>query len=98
MVRSFRWFETVRGGIPAACEVLSAPVARGEALFLALRTARGLDAARFAAEFGAPPRGFFARSIDELVAAGLLAERQGGDLYLTPRGRLLADSVAEHFV
>jgi oxygen-independent coproporphyrinogen-3 oxidase len=92
------WFEAVRGGAPAPSEVLSAPVARGEALFLALRTARGLDAAGFAAEFGAPPRGFFARSIDELVAAGLLAERQGGDLHLTPRGRLLADSVAEHFV
>jgi oxygen-independent coproporphyrinogen-3 oxidase len=78
--------------------VFSAAVARAEAVFLALRTARGLDAARFAAEFGAPPRDFFARSIDELVAAGLLVERRGGDLSLTPRGRLLADSVAEHFV
>jgi oxygen-independent coproporphyrinogen-3 oxidase len=92
------WFEVVCSGVPAACEVLSAPVARAEAMFLALRTARGVDAADFAAEFGAPPRGFFARSIDELIGAGLLAERQGGDLHLTPRGRLLADSVAEHFV
>jgi oxygen-independent coproporphyrinogen-3 oxidase len=92
------WLAAVGSGPPAPCEVLSAPVARAEAVFLALRTARGLDAARFAAEFGAPPRSFFARPIDELVAAGLLAEHQGGDLHLTPRGRLLADNVAEHFV
>ncbi|HEY5658998.1 MAG TPA: radical SAM family heme chaperone HemW [Myxococcota bacterium] len=92
------WLAAVEGGIPVPCEVLSAPVARAEAVFLALRTARGLDAARFTAEFGAPPRGFFAGAIEELVGAGLLAEGPGGDLELTPRGRLLADSVAEHFV
>jgi oxygen-independent coproporphyrinogen-3 oxidase len=92
------WFEGVRSATPAPCEVLSAPVARAEAIFLALRTARGVDAARFAAEFGAPPRGFYAEPIDALIAAGLLAEHRGGDLRLTPRGRLLADSVSEHFV
>lgn len=86
---------------PASCgevEVLDAPIARGEAMFLGLRTARGVDAARFAAEFGAPPRGFFAPAIERLRHGDLLAEEENGDLRLTPRGRLLADSVFESFV
>ncbi len=71
---------------------------RGEAVFLALRQREGLDARRFEAEFGAPPRFFFAAEIDRCVAAAWLAEGAGGDLRLTPAGRLLADSVAEAFV
>jgi oxygen-independent coproporphyrinogen-3 oxidase len=78
-------------------EVLGARAARGEAAFLALRTARGLPARRFAAEFGAPPRGFFAAEIERLVAEGLLEEGPGGDLRLTARGRLLSDSVFAEF-
>jgi oxygen-independent coproporphyrinogen-3 oxidase len=79
-------------------EVLGARTARGEAAFLALRTARGLDAAAFAEEFGAPPRAFWGARIDELTGGGLLEERAGGDLVLTARGRLLSDGVFEHFV
>ncbi len=89
-----------RGETPAAGprEVLDPATARGEAVFLALRTARGLDARRFAAEFGAPPRRFFAREIEELAAAGLLQEAGEGDLCLTRRGRMLSDSVFERFI
>ncbi len=80
-------------------EVLDARTSCCEAVFLALRTARGLDARRFAEEFGGPPRRFHGEAIDELVAVGLLAETAGGgDLCLTPRGRLLSDSVFERFV
>jgi coproporphyrinogen III oxidase-like Fe-S oxidoreductase len=79
-------------------ELLAEATARGEAVFLALRTVRGLDAAGFAAEFGSPPRAFFAREIDELAAAGLLEEVGGSDLRLTPRGRLVSDAVFERFV
>jgi oxygen-independent coproporphyrinogen-3 oxidase len=88
------------GRLPEAgpAELLDARTARGEAVFLALREARGLDAARFADEFGRPPRGFFAGAIDELVAGGLLEERGEGDLRLTSRGRLLSNSVFERFV
>ena len=83
-------------GLP---EVLDARTSCCEAVFLALRTARGLDARRFAEEFGWPPRRFHGEAIDELVAGGLLAETAGGgDLCLTPRGRLLSDSVFERFV
>jgi len=79
-------------------EVLDAPTARGEAVFLALRSAAGLDAGRFAREFGGPPRGFWEEAIAGLIARGLLEEQRGGDLRLTRRGRLLSDSVFEYFV
>jgi oxygen-independent coproporphyrinogen-3 oxidase len=79
-------------------EVLDARTARGEAALLALRTRRGLSALDFAAEFGAPPRRFFAEAIERFRAAGLLLEAPGGDLRLSARGRLLADSVCEAFV
>jgi oxygen-independent coproporphyrinogen-3 oxidase len=86
-------------GAPVAFERLDEPTARGEAAFLALRTARGLDAAAFASEFGAPPRGFWGGAIDELVAAGLLVEAPDGRLRLTePRGVLLSDTVFERLV
>jgi oxygen-independent coproporphyrinogen-3 oxidase len=83
---------------PAELEVLTPPLARGEAMFLGLRTARGVDAAEFAREFGAPPRAFFERAIGPLREGGLLAEAESGDLSLTPRGRMVADSVFEWFV
>ena len=87
------------GGLcPPVREVLDGPTARGEAAFLALRQREGLAAAAFAAEFGAPPRRWFAAAIDELLSAGLLAESPGGDLRLTPRAWPLADSVFAHFV
>jgi oxygen-independent coproporphyrinogen-3 oxidase len=93
-----RYLEAVAAGAPPAMEALSAETARGEAVFLALRTAEGLDAATFETEFGAAPRGFFAAEIDALAGADLLHEDPSGDLRLTPRGRLLSDSVFEHFV
>jgi oxygen-independent coproporphyrinogen-3 oxidase len=85
-------------GAPAEVEVLTPPVARGEAMFLALRTARGVDAAGFAREFGAAPRHFFGPEIARLRDDGLLEEGDAGDLRLTPRGRMLADSVFAWFV
>jgi oxygen-independent coproporphyrinogen-3 oxidase len=90
----------VAGESPEAgpVEGLDAPTARGEAAFLSLRTACGLDAAGFTEEFGSPPRGFWSREISDLVAQGLLHETRGGDLCLSRRGRLLADSVFQYFV
>jgi oxygen-independent coproporphyrinogen-3 oxidase len=86
------------GDQPAEVEVLDARAARGEAVFLALRTSAGLDAGHFATEFGAPPGSFFADAIVALRAQGLLEEADTGRLRLTPRGRMLADSVFAHFV
>jgi oxygen-independent coproporphyrinogen-3 oxidase len=95
-----RYLEAVEaaGRVEAEAEVLEERVARGEAAFLALRTRRGLVAAAFAREFGAPPRAFWGREIDALRAGGLLAENEAADLALTAAGRLLADSVFERFV
>jgi oxygen-independent coproporphyrinogen-3 oxidase len=88
------------GALPAAGppETLDARTARGEAVFLALRTAQGLAASPFEQEFGEPPRHFFAEAIDELRKADLLLEATDGSLRLTPRGKILADSVFAHFV
>jgi len=96
-----RYLEAALAGSSAEAEpleVLDAATARGEAVFLALRSAAGLDARRFASEFGKPPRGFWEQAIAGLIARGLLQERLGGDLRLTRRGRLLSDSVFEYFV
>jgi oxygen-independent coproporphyrinogen-3 oxidase len=96
-----RYLEAALAGRRAEAEppeVLDAPTARGEAMFLALRSSAGLDARRFASEFGRFPRGFWEEAIEGLIARGLLEEQLGGDLRLTRRGRLLSDSVFEHFV
>jgi oxygen-independent coproporphyrinogen-3 oxidase len=91
----------IAAGEPAAVappERLDPATARGEAAFLALRTVRGLDAAGFAAEFGAPPRAFWPEAIAEAVAAGWLVESAAGDLRLSAAGVLLSDSLFERFV
>jgi oxygen-independent coproporphyrinogen-3 oxidase len=94
------WLARIEAGrlAPPEREVLGAATAHGEAAFLALRTRRGLDAARFAAEFGAPPRAFFGAAIDALVAEGLLSESATGDLAATRRGFLFADELGGRFV
>ena len=75
-----------------------AQTARSEAVFLGLREVLGVRAASFEREFGGPPRAFFSAAIDALVEQGLLDEALEGDLRLTRRGLLLADSVAARFV
>lgn len=95
------WQARIERGEPGAIESperLGAAAARGEAAFLALRTARGLDARAFAAEFGAAPRAWWAAAIDDCVAAELLRESPDGSLALTPRGFLFSDSVFARFV
>jgi oxygen-independent coproporphyrinogen-3 oxidase len=79
-------------------EVFSAATARGEAVFLALRAAPGVDAAGFEREFGGPPRAFYGATLDALSDEGLIREGPGGDFCLTERGRLLSDSVFARFV
>jgi oxygen-independent coproporphyrinogen-3 oxidase len=86
-----------QAALAAPAEVLDARTARGEAAFLALRTRQGIEALAFAAEFGGPPRDFFAAPIERLVAQGLLLETRGGDLRLSARGRLLSDGVFAEF-
>ena len=89
-----------RGELPdaAASGALHPATARGEAMFLALRTQEGLCAAGFAAEFGGRPRDFFGAEIAELAAGGLLTESGEGDLRLSERGVMVSDAVFERFV
>ena len=90
----------IEAGVSSAPEreALSPELARGEAVFLALRMRTGLAAAEFAAEFGAAPRHFFAAAIESARADGLLIESEAGDLALSERGWLFADEVAARFV
>jgi oxygen-independent coproporphyrinogen-3 oxidase len=74
-------------------EILSCETARFEATFLALRTRWGLRAEAFAREFGVTPQALYGSAVAELAAAGMLQQATSGDLRLTRRGRLLADSV-----
>ncbi|MFB3118000.1 MAG: radical SAM family heme chaperone HemW [Myxococcota bacterium] len=101
-VRDLRtYLDRIAQRLPPAAgptEVFDADTARGEAAFLALRGLRGLLAAEFESEFGRPPRAFFGPAIDRLLETGLLDEAGGGDLRLSARGRLLADSVFAEFV
>jgi len=101
-VRDLRtYLDRIAQKLPPAAgptEVFDAETARGEAAFLALRGSRGLLAAEFEGEFGQPPRAFFGPAIDQLLEAGLLDEAESGDLRLSARGRLLADSVFAEFV
>jgi oxygen-independent coproporphyrinogen-3 oxidase len=94
------YLDCLEGGRSAEAgpaERLDAATARGEAIFLGLRSG-GVDAARFQGEFGGPPRSFYRAQIETLASSGLLREADGGDLELTPRGRQLADHVCMHFV
>lgn len=94
------YLECIEGGLSPEAgppERLDAATARGEAIFLGLRSG-GVDAARFAREFGDPPGSFYRAQIQALAEAGLLEEQDGGDLKLTARGRQLADHVCLHFV
>ena len=63
-----------------------------------MKDERGLDAAVFHREWDAKPRALWPAEIAELVAAKLLQESPDGDLALTARGWLLADTVFEYFV
>jgi oxygen-independent coproporphyrinogen-3 oxidase len=92
------YLELAAGRGAGDVETLSPAAARGEAVFLALRTRVGLDPDAFASEFGAAPRHFFAAAIEELGAQGLLDEGGDGGLRLSARGRMLSDSVFERFV
>ncbi|MBI4565801.1 MAG: radical SAM family heme chaperone HemW [Planctomycetes bacterium] len=67
-----------------------------ERIFLGLRRAEGVFAPAFAEEFGVSIEQRYGPIVAELMDLGLVAWR-GGFLALTPRGKLLADSVIGRF-
>ena len=78
-----------------ACQdvILSADEAAREAVFLALRTSRGLSIQGFIDEFGQGPEEFFGETSRRLVEAGVLNVGSGEVWSLTAIGRRVADSV-----
>lgn len=73
-------------------EVLTPEQARLEALWLGLRTSRGLDLTGFRARFGEDLRQTRRAVIEEVASAGQ-ARLEGESLFLTPSGRVLADEI-----
>ena len=71
----------------ATTEALTAEIKRTERIALALRTRQGIPSFELAA---------WSEESSEFISLGLLREFDG-NLVLTPRGKLLADSVAEAF-
>lgn len=69
---------------------------RGERMFermmMGLRMVRGVDAVRFARDFGAAPETVWPRAMERMVSGGLM-ERQGERLRLTPRGMQVMNGV-----
>jgi len=90
--------EAARSPEATTLEVLTSSEARLEAIFLALRTRSGLDIRSFEARFGQQPQALYADSISKLLAEGLLEEAETSLLRLTPKGRLLSDTVFGAFV
>lgn len=68
-----------------------------ETAYLALRTSRGLDPARFERDTGVDPRAFFRDELARLAELGLVTTR-GGRVVLTGRGVSLADAVARELL
>ena len=68
-----------------------------ESAFLGLRMTRGIDPADLTTRFGHDVTEKYARELDELVAAGLVA-LSSGNLRLTPKGMLYSNEVFRVFV
>jgi oxygen-independent coproporphyrinogen-3 oxidase len=79
-------------------ELIDARASRGETMMLGLRLLNeGVEHARFAARYGAPPSHFFAAELARAEQDGLIsidAER----ILLTGRGRFVSNSVMRMFV
>ncbi len=83
--------------IPGESERLTGAAAAGEAIMLALRTAEGVDLARFRERYAIDMRTAYGTVIGELVQAGMLAS-DDAHVRLTERGRFLANDVCGAFL
>jgi oxygen-independent coproporphyrinogen-3 oxidase len=87
-----------RGGSPVEFTERLSPVARaGELVAFALRMNEGITAEAFHSRTGLELAALWAAELRDLREQGLV-EWDRGRLRLTPRGRLVADSVAEAFI
>ncbi len=93
------YVEAATGGrqIPREEERLGPERACGEAIMLALRTAQGVRLGAFKERYGVDVLARYAPIVAEYEPAGLLAQGDGR-LYLTTRGRFVANDVCGAFV
>jgi oxygen-independent coproporphyrinogen-3 oxidase len=84
-------------GAPPQPNRIDRHAALEETFFLGLRLNRGLDLDQVAGDLGREEVSDLDPVIDDLVQAGLL-ERQGSEIRLTARGRLLSNEVFERFL
>jgi oxygen-independent coproporphyrinogen III oxidase len=83
--------------IPGESERLEGAARAGEAIMLALRTAEGVDLARFRERYGIDVAERYRKVVGELVAAGML-DASAARLRLTERGRFVANDVCGAFL
>lgn len=83
--------------VPAERERLEGAARNGEAVMLALRTAKGVSFEQFRERYGIEFLQFYAPILDELQASGLLNVDEK-HAWLTKRGRFLANDVCGAFV
>ncbi len=83
--------------IPGESERLEGAKRAGEAIMLALRTAEGVDIARFRERYGIDMGGTYGTVIGELVEAGMLVS-DASHVRLTERGRFVANDVCGAFL
>ncbi|HEY0613678.1 MAG TPA: radical SAM family heme chaperone HemW [Candidatus Elarobacter sp.] len=83
--------------IPGESERLEGAAQAGEAIMLALRTAEGVDLARFRERYGIDVGEQYRNVVGDFVAAGMLAA-DGSSVRLTERGRFVANDVCGAFL
>lgn len=85
------------GSAEAAGETIDAATTMAETMMLGTRLAEGIVDDAFLHRHNQTIDATFAPALTEYVALGLV-KRTGGRTALTPRGRLVADAIAERFV
>lgn len=84
-------------GVRRQEEAMTREIAMEEFAFLALRTARGIDRARFERRFGVPLEAVYAGAIAKLKRQGLLEADEAG-VHLTPLGMKYGNMAFEEFL
>ena len=84
-------------GVRRQEETMTREIAMEEFAFLALRTARGIDRARFERRFGVPLEAVYAGAIAKLKRQGLLEADEAG-VHLTPLGMKYGNMAFEEFL
>lgn len=84
-------------GVRRQEETMTREIAMEEFAFLALRTARGIERARFERRFGVPLEAVYADAIAKLKRQGLLEADEAG-VHLTPLGMKYGNMAFEEFL